>query len=321
MKAAYHVPVLLDAVLEVLPQSPGGVYVDGTLGGGGHARAIAERLGPGGLLVGIDRDPQALAAAAFLAADFPGRVRLVQASFGDLGAILAAQGLGPVDGIVLDLGVSSRQLDEAGRGFSFLRDGPLDMRMDPGTGVPAAELVNGLPEEELARLFREYGEEPRASRVARAVVRARGRGPLKTTGELARAVEEALGRRGGKHPATRIFQALRIAVNAELQALDRFLEALPDLLAPGGRVVVIAYHSLEDRRVKQALRGYAPQCRCPAAAPRCTCGTPGLLRPLGRKAVKPGREEIQANPRARSARLRAAERLPLPGRPRRGETP
>lgn len=321
MKPPYHVPVLLDAVLEVLPTAPDGVYVDGTLGGGGHARRIAERLGPGGLLLGVDRDPEALAAAAPLAAAFPGRVRLVQGSFGELEALLEGQGLGPVDGILLDLGVSSRQLDEAGRGFSFLRDGPLDMRMDPGAGVPAAELVNGLPEEELARLFREYGEEPRASRVARALVRARERRPLETTGELARAVEEALGRRGGKHPATRVFQALRIAVNGELQALERFLEALPGLLAPGGRVAVIAYHSLEDRRVKHALRGYAPQCRCPAEAPRCTCGTPGLLRPLGRKAVKPGRAEIEANPRARSARLRAAERLAEPDRPRRGGTP
>jgi 16S rRNA (cytosine1402-N4)-methyltransferase len=286
--------------------------VDGTLGGGGHARALAERLEPGGLLLGLDRDPEALEQAAGLAETYPGRVRLLHGDFGDLKGLLAAEQLGPAHGILLDLGVSSRQVDEGSRGFSFLRDGPLDMRMDPSGGQTAADLVNGLDEEDLARLLREYGEEPRARRAAKAIVRARKRRPIGTTGELARVLEEALGRRGEKHPGTRAFQALRIAVNRELETLERFLEDLPDLLRPGGRVVVISYHSLEDRRVKQALRRYEPHCRCPAAAPRCTCGEPGWLRPLGRKALKPDRSEIEANPRARSARLRAAERLPEP---------
>jgi len=310
----YHVPALLAEVLALLPTDPDGTYVDGTLGGGGHARALAERLGPGGLLVGVDRDPEALAEAGSLEEEFPGRVRLLQGNFGDLAEVLAGAGLGPVDGVLLDLGVSSRQLDAGERGFSFLRDGPLDMRMDPTAGPSAADLVNTLDEAALIRLFREYGEEPKAGRVARALVRVRSRRPLHTTGELARAVEEALGWRGGKHPATRVFQALRIAVNRELEALDRFLESLPTLVKPGGRVVVIAYHSLEDRRVKQALRHHEPQCRCARDALRCTCGIPGLFRPLGRKAVKPRRDEIEANPRARSARLRAAERLPEPSR-------
>jgi len=306
----YHVPVLLDEAVERLFTEPNALYVDGTLGGGGHAQAVAQRLGPDGLLVGVDRDEEALAEAAGWVAAYPDRVRLVQGDFGDLKALLAAQGVGPAQGILLDLGVSSRQLDDPGRGFSFLRDGPLDMRMDPSRGYTAADLVEGLGEEELARLFRDYGEEPRARRAAGAIVRARKRRPIRTTGELARIIEEALGRRGEKHPGTRIFQALRIAVNRELDSLERFLKDLPDLLCPGGRVVVISYHSLEDRRVKQALRAYEPHCRCPAAAVRCTCGEPGWLRPLGRKALKAGRTEIEANPRARSARLRAAERLP-----------
>ncbi|MHB8764688.1 MAG: 16S rRNA (cytosine(1402)-N(4))-methyltransferase RsmH [Deferrisomatales bacterium] len=310
MTGGYHVPVLAAEVLEFLPARPDGVCVDGTLGGGGHARGLAERLGPDGLLLGLDRDAEALAASHGLVLDFPGRVRLVQGNFGELPRILAQEGLGPVAGILLDLGVSSRQLDEGDRGFSFLRDGPLDMRMDPSSGEPARDLVNRATEEELRQIFREYGEEPRAGRVARAVVRARARRPIETTGDLARVVEEALGRRGPKHPATRVFQGLRIEVNQELAALDSFLEALPGLLAPGGRVAVISYHSLEDRRVKQALRGYEPRCRCPAELPRCQCGEPGTLRLLTRKAVKPGRAEVES--RARSARLRVAERLPDP---------
>jgi len=303
----YHVPVLAREVVDLLVTDPNGRYVDGTLGGGGHSRRILERLGPRGALLGVDQDPHALAAAADLAGD--PRVRLRQGNFGDLAELLTDEGWGQATGILLDLGVSSRQLDEGARGFSFLRDGPLDMRMDPGLPVTAADLVNTLPEAELTRLFRKYGEEPRARRAARAVVTARRRKPFSTTGELAEAVERALGRRGPKHPATRVFQALRIAVNRELEALDRFLAALPQVLAPGGRVVVISYHSLEDRRVKQALRNAEPRCRCPAEALRCTCGRPGWLRVLTRRVVRPGDDEKARNPRARSARLRAAERL------------
>ncbi len=318
---AYHLPVLGPEAVSRWLGAPDGVYVDGTLGGGGHARALLARLGPGGRLVGLDRDPDALAANRDLAGD--PRVRLVQGDFGYLPAVLARLGIGPVDGVLLDLGVSSHQLDEGTRGFSFLRDGPLDMRMDPGSGQPASAFVNRAPVAELARVIRAYGEEPRAGRVARAIDRERRRKPLETTGELARVVEKALGRRGAKHPATRTFQALRIAVNGELDALERFLDALDRVLAPGGRVVVISYHSLEDRLVKRALRDAEPRCRCPARALRCTCGTPGWLRPLERRAVRPGPDEVERNPRARSARLRAAERLPdaPPDGERHGGTP
>lgn len=309
MTAPYHVPVLLDEVLGLLPADPEGLTVDGTLGGGGHARALVERLSPGGRLLALDRDPAALAACRDLEGARGGRVALERASFGDLARVLRSRGLGRASGLLLDLGVSSRQLDEGARGFSFLREGPLDMRMDPEAGQPAADLVNEAPPEELARIFREYGEEPRAGRVARAIAEERARRPLATTQDLARVVERALGRRDGKHPGTRVFQALRIAVNRELDALDRLLATLPDVLAPGGRVVVIAYHSLEDRRVKQAFRAGARHCVCPPRAPRCTCGEPGWLRVLTTKAVKPRREEVEANSRARSARLRAAERL------------
>ncbi len=304
----YHVPVLAGRAVELLVHDPGGTYVDGTLGGGGHARLILERLSPGGRLVAVDRDPEALESCRALARD--PRVTLAHGDFGELPRVLAAHGVGPVDGVLLDLGVSSRQVDEGRRGFSFVRDGPLDMRMDPTRGPDAAELVNTLDERELERILRAYGEEHRARRVARAIVAARRRGPIETTGQLARIVERALGRRGGRHPATRTFQALRIAVNRELEALEGFLRALPGILAPGGRVVVISYHSLEDRRVKHAFREAEPRCRCPREAPRCTCGTPGWLRVLTRKVVKPDRGEIERNPRARSARLRAAERLP-----------
>ncbi|MBI5018011.1 MAG: 16S rRNA (cytosine(1402)-N(4))-methyltransferase RsmH [Deltaproteobacteria bacterium] len=310
MTGPYHVPVLLEEVLRFLPADPNGVCVDGTLGGGGHARALAERLGAGGVLLGLDRDPAALAACRDLEAAHPGRVTLEQASFDELPHVLRRRRLGPVSGLLLDLGVSSHQLDEGARGFSFLRDGPLDMRMGPGAESSAEALVNGATAEELKRIFREFGEEPQAGRVARAIVAARERRPLRTTGDLARTVEKALGRRGGKHPATRVFQALRIAVNREMEALDGLLVSLPGLLSPGGRVVVISYHSLEDRRVKQAFRSAEPHCVCPPRIPLCTCGEPGWLRVLTPRAVKPGMEELERNPRARSAHLRAAERLP-----------
>jgi 16S rRNA (cytosine1402-N4)-methyltransferase len=312
VKSRYHVPVLEEQVVGSLLTDPDGTYVDGTLGGGGHARLLAGRLGPRGRLLGIDRDPEALAVSRTHLAAFSDRIRLLSGDFGHLLEILERERITAVQGILLDLGVSSQQLDEARRGFSFLREGPLDMRMDPATDVTAATLVNELPEAELTRLFREYGEQPRAPRVARAIVHARARRPIQTTAELAQVVEKVLGRRGSKHPATRVFQALRIAVNRELDSLDAFLRGLPGVLHSGGRVVVISYHSLEDRRVKQALRRWEPQCRCPPRAPRCTCGRPGLMRALNRKAVRPSQEEVAANPRARSARLRAAERLSDP---------
>ena len=309
MSQSYHVPVLLGEALVHLRVVPDGTYVDATLGGGGHARALAAGLGPGGRLLAVDQDPEALDAGKGLADEFPGRVQLVQGNFGDLAALLAARGIRQVDGVLADLGVSSHQLDAGERGFSFQRDGPLDMRMDPGRGPSAADLVNRAGEAELTRVLRDYGEEPRARRVARALMTARDERPLRTTAELAAVVERALGRRGAKHPATRTFQALRIAVNGELEVLERLLAALPEVLKPGGRAVLIAYHSLEDRRIKQTFRSWEPHCRCPPRYPVCTCGTPGFARVLTRRAVKPGAAEVEANPRARSARLRAVELL------------
>jgi 16S rRNA (cytosine1402-N4)-methyltransferase len=287
-ESAYHLPVLRDEVTELLVTDPDGLYVDGTLGGGGHARAILARLGQGGRLLGVDRDPEALAACRESFGETDGRLLLAQGNFAELPHLLAEHGLGGARGILLDLGVSSRHLDAGERGFSFLRPGPLDMRMGPDADRSAADLVNTLPEGDLARIFREFGEEPRARRAARAVAEARNERPIESTQALAAVIERALGRRGGKHPATRIFQALRIAVNRELEALDAFLGAFEELLEPGGRVAVISYHSLEDRMVKQAFRERTPHCICPPRAPRCVCGLPGTLRAVTRKAVRPG---------------------------------
>lgn len=305
----YHVPVLLQETLDLLISDPDGLYVDGTMGGGGHSREILARLGRNGRLISIDRDPEALAEGLKWAGQYGGRVELVRANFSEVAQVLAARGIEGADGILLDLGVSSRQLNEGERGFSFMRQGPLDMRMDPESGVPASHLVNTLDEVELARIFYEYGEEHASRRVARAVVAARGLNPLTTTEELAKVVERALGRHGGKHPGTKVFQALRIAVNGELGALEKFLSQLPGLLKEDGRVAVISYHSLEDRMVKTALKNLTRHCICPEHAPICRCGTPGSMELLTRKAVKPTDAEVKANSRSRSARLRTARRL------------
>lgn len=306
---AYHVPVMLAEALKLLVTDPDGLYVDGTLGGGGHARAIAELLGPSGRLIGLDRDPEALANSAAWAAALPGKVTLLRGNFGSLARLLDERGLGPLQGVLLDLGVSSRQLDEGERGFSFLRPGPLDMRMNPQEGRPASALVNEATEAELRRIFWEYGEEPNARRAARALVEERARRPFETTGDLAQALERALGRRSDKHPGTRIFQALRIVVNREMEELEAFLRDIPERLAPGGRLAIISYHSLEDRMVKRRFRELEPHCVCPREALRCTCGHPGMLRAVNRKSLRPSREEVLKNSRARSAHLRVAERI------------
>lgn len=307
----YHVPVMAEESLSLLIGDPDGVYVDGTLGGGGHSERILARLGNGGLLVGIDRDPEALARAGRLSLEYGARFRAVRANFSEIARTLDAMGIEGADGILLDLGVSSRQLDEGARGFSFMRSGPLDMRMDPESGKPASELVNTLDAEELADIFYKYGEEHASRRVARAVVAAREVESIVTTEALAKVVERALGRHGGKHPGTKVFQALRIAVNGELEALGSFLSTLPGVLKPGGRVVVISYHSLEDRMVKTALKELTRHCVCPEHLPVCRCGLPGSLEMLTKKAVKPSAAEVVSNPRSRSARLRAARRLPI----------
>jgi 16S rRNA (cytosine1402-N4)-methyltransferase len=304
-----HRAVLLTEVLETLAIRPGGTYVDATFGRGGHSAAILERLGPAGRLYALDRDPHAIAAGR---ERFAGEPQLVlrHARFGRLAAELRGAGLdGSVDGILLDLGVSSPQLDDATRGFSFLRDGPLDMRMDPGAGPSAAEWLARADEREIADVIHRYGEERRARRVARAIVVAREQRPITRTLELAAIVAAALpGPTGGRHPATRVFQALRIHLNGELEELESCLPQCVDLLARGGRVAVISFHSLEDRIVKRYLRSRAQVDPRLAALPAVPEAMQPVLRVIGR-GTRPGDDEVAANPRARSAVLRAAERI------------
>jgi 16S rRNA (cytosine1402-N4)-methyltransferase len=296
-----HIPVLLAEVLAGLAPRPGGRYIDGTLGGGGHAAAILEANAPDGRVLGIDADPAALAAGAKRLADFGDRVVLAHGNFRDLGQLARANGFEPADGILLDLGVSSHQLDTPERGFSFMADAPLDMRMDPTGGETAADLVDELSESELADLIYRYGEERGSRRIARAIAAARRTGRIATTKALAEIVARALGGRHGKiHPATRTFQALRIAVNRDLESLENALPQAVELLAPGGRLAVIAFHSLEDRIVKQFFRaesGYAG------------AEGPSRLRIITKKPIEAELAEARANPRARSAKLRIAEKL------------
>ncbi|MDT8450815.1 MAG: 16S rRNA (cytosine(1402)-N(4))-methyltransferase RsmH [Wenzhouxiangellaceae bacterium] len=312
-----HVPVLGEAAVDALNVRQDGIYLDATFGRGGHSRLILERLGPAGRLIAVDADPEAI---AFGEREFAGETRLVlvRRNFRELAAIVHehAPGRG-VDGILMDLGVSSPQLDTAGRGFSFRLEGPLDMRLDPDSGASAAAWLAEVDEAELAEVLREFGEERFAHRIARAIVRARVEAPIRTTGRLADIVEQAVPARAARgeriHPATRTFQAIRIAVNAELEALDAALAAAIDALAPGGRLVVISFHSLEDRRVKRAIRAAE---RPPAASRRRPA--PPAFRPRLKSVdglTRPDPGETGNNPRARSARMRVAERLaePAPG--------
>ncbi len=306
---AAHVPVMVAEVVAGLRPRPGAFLVDATVGLGGHAAALLAAA-PGAELLGLDRDPEALEIAGRRLADATGSVTLRHGSFADLTEILAADGRPEADGVLLDLGVSSMQLDVGSRGFSFQADGPLDMRMDPEAPLDAATIVNTWSEGDLARILATHGEEPRARAVARAIVRAR---PLSGTADLARVVSGVLGRgRPGHHPATRTFQALRIAVNDELGALERFLADGWRVLRPGGRLAVLAYHSLEDRRVKEAFRRWAASCLCPPNLPVCRCGWTAKVRILTPRPERPGPAELAANPRARSARLRIVERLGTP---------
>jgi len=304
-----HVPVLLEETLYWLAPRPGGIYVDATLGGGGHAEAILERIGPEGRLIGIDRDDAAIEVATRRLARFGETVVIVRESFAAIKEVLAAQGLRQVDGVLFDLGVSSLQLEDRSRGFSFQGAGPLDMRMDRRQARTAADLVNGLRERELADLIRRYGEERWAARVARAIVRSR---PLRTTEELAAVVAQAIPRRQwprGIHPATRTFQALRIATNDELLNLEKALPDAAEVLREAGRLCAITFHSLEDRTIKHTFLRLSRGCTRP---PGASAGTPGetvRLRILTPKPVRPSPEEVRRNPRARSAKLRAAERI------------
>jgi 16S rRNA (cytosine1402-N4)-methyltransferase len=309
-----HTPVLLRESVELLALRPGAIVVDGTLGAGGHAEAILERTAPDGVLIGLDVDPEALAAAADRLRPFGERVRMVHASFRRLGEALAAERVEAVDGVLLDLGVSSPQLDQPRRGFRFGAAGAdqtvLDMRMDPGSGPTAAELLQRADEDELERWFREYGELRGARRLARAIVEERRAHPLETAADLLRVIARARVGRGRRHnPATLVFQALRLAVNDELAALREGLDEAVGVLQPGGRLVVIAYHSLEDRIVKRFFRAAERGCSCPPEQPVCSCGGRITLRVLTRRPLRPSADELVANPRARSARLRAAERL------------
>lgn len=305
-----HEPVLLAETLLYLAPRPGGRYIDATFGGGGHTRAILAASAPDGQVLALDADPAAFARANQLATLFPGRLVPCQGNFRDLAALAQQHGFGEVDGILFDLGLSSDQLADPARGFSFQQPGPLDMRFDPTHGEPAAQILNTWSAEDLAKLFWQYGEEPCAWAIARAIVEARQRAPITLTTELAQLVERVVSRRSGRiHPATRVFQALRITVNRELESLEAGLQQAVALLRPGGRLVVIAFHSLEDRLVKQFFRREAAPCLCPPEVPICTCGHRPRLRILTTKVVRPSKEEIARNPRSRSARLRAAERV------------
>jgi 16S rRNA (cytosine1402-N4)-methyltransferase len=298
---ADHEPVLLDEVVSWLAPRPGGCYCDATVGLGGHAGAILERSGPGGRLIGLDRDADALAMARATLQPFGDRVTLVHAPFSQVRQVLEGLGVVAVDGFLVDLGVSSPQLDRPERGFSFRASGPLDMRMDRTSGETVGDLLRRVDEAELARIIRDYGEERHATRVARAIIEARDAGDLTSTGALAALVARAVPRtERGRSPATRTFQALRIAVNRELEELEAFLAAAPECLRPGGRLCVIAFHSLEDRIVKRRLR---------ALAGRDGAQGPPQLRILTKHVVVAGRAETARNPRARSAKLRAAEKV------------
>jgi 16S rRNA (cytosine1402-N4)-methyltransferase len=313
-QATVHVPVMAEEVVALLAAGPGRQFIDATIGGGGHAERILESSDPDGRLLGLDADGAAIARVrARLAPRFGDRLRLRQANFRELATVAPLEGFEAVDGCLFDLGLSSFQLADPLRGFGFRTGGPLDMRFDTGRGVPASELLATLDADELTALFRRYGEEPYAGRIARAVVEARRTAPVQTAEELAALVSRvAPGRAPGRrrvHPATRVFQALRIAVNEELDALQAGLAAAVDLLRPGGRLVVLSYHSLEDRIVKRLLQAERRGCICPPEAPVCVCGRQPRLRLLGRKGSVPTAAEISANPRARSARLRAAERI------------
>jgi 16S rRNA (cytosine1402-N4)-methyltransferase len=309
-----HLPVLVDEVIEMLAPAPGSLHIDATLGGGGHTERILEAANPDGRLLGLDADPAAIARVATRLGPLYGdRLVLRQANFRELGQVAPAAGFGAVDGCLFDLGLSSFQLADRERGFGFRAGGPLDMRFDPSRGVPASELLASLDAAELTALFRRYGEEPKAPRIARAIVEARTVAPVATAEELAALVERVappnprLRRR--THPATRVFQALRIAVNEELEALQAGLASALDLLRPGGRLVVLSYHSLEDRIVKRFLQAERRGCVCPPEVPVCVCGRNPRLRLVTSPSLTPTDAEIAANPRARSARLRAAERL------------
>ncbi len=311
MSSFHHISVLLHECLEGLTIKPDGIYVDGTLGGAGHSSRIAEKLTTG-MLIGIDRDPVALKAAGERLAPYKDRVKLVHSNFCEIAQVLKDLGIPAVDGILLDLGVSSPQLDEVSRGFSYMADAPLDMRMNGEDALTAHQVVNTWPQEELKRILYVYGEERYAPQIAAAICRVRAEKPINTTLELVDVIRSAMpaaALREKQHPAKRSFQAIRIAVNDELGAVEKVMNDAPDLLAPGGRLAVITFHSLEDRIVKNAMAEAAKGCTCPPNFPVCVCGKKPKVKVLTRKPITASDEELEENPRSRSAKLRVCEKL------------
>ena len=306
-----HIPVLYNEVMEALDIRPDGIYVDGTVGGGGHSSGICGRLSQAGTLIAVDRDTAALEAASARLAEYECRKKFLHANYSDTDIIAEAAGR-KVDGILLDLGVSSFQLDNAERGFSYMHDAPMDMRMNEDDILTAYEVVNGYSEKELARIIREYGEEKWAARIAQFIVRERANDPIRSTGQLTEIIKAAIparARRTGPHPAKRTFQAIRIEVNDELGHLREAVSKLPDLLESGGRLAVISFHSLEDRIVKNEIDRRLDPCTCPKEFPVCVCGKVADVKKVTRKPVTPSEEELEINPRARSAKLRVIEKL------------
>ncbi|MBP5269627.1 MAG: 16S rRNA (cytosine(1402)-N(4))-methyltransferase RsmH [Clostridia bacterium] len=306
-----HIPVLLNEVIEGLNINPRGIYIDGTAGGGGHSAAICEKL-DGGRLIAVDQDAEAVAAAKARLAPFGSIATVVKENFLHLDRVLSGLGIERADGFLLDLGVSSRQLDSAERGFSYLKDAPLSMKMDSDAGFGAYDVVNGYPEEGLRRILRDWGEEQHAGRIARGIAEARKKAPIATTLELVKIIESSIpdgGRNRKHHPAMKTFQAIRIEVNHEIDILKPALERAVGLLAPGGRGCVITFHSVEDRAVKECFAGLAKGCVCPRDFPVCVCGRKPSVRLVSGKPVLPGPDEIKNNPRSHSAKLRIIEKL------------
>lgn len=307
-----HQPVLVHEVLEGLQPVSGGIYVDGTVGSGGHSLEIGKALGSKGRLICLDRDPDAIRLSRKRLAFLKNTAGFFQANYADLDKIINALGETTVNGVLLDLGMSSNQLERSGRGFSFLRDEYLDMRMNPKDETTAYQLINDLQPKDLERILKEYGEEKKAGLITRVIIKAREKKPIETSFQLAGIIKSAMSqspRPGIKHPATKTFQALRIAVNRELQHIENFLNKIPTLIAEKGRLVVLSYHSLEDRLVKHAMMNWEKTCICPVDFPQCICGKIPQFRRVNRKGITPGQAEIKQNPRARSAVMRIAERI------------
>ena len=307
-----HRSVLLDECIEALDIKPYGVYVDGTAGGGGHSLEIVKRLTEGGRLIAIDRDDAAIAAATERLCDFSERVTFVRSNFSSVGEVCARLGIEKIDGILLDLGVSSYQLDTAERGFTHNTDAPLDMRMDRRGELDAYTVVNTYTEEELKRVMWTYGEEKFAPKIAAAIVRRRAQKPIESTGELVDVIKSAIpasAREGGHHPAKRTFQAIRIEVNGELDAIEPAIRDAVSLLGEGGRIAIITFHSLEDRIVKQTYADLASGCNCPRSLPICVCGRKPIVKLVNKKPITPSSEELEQNPRSRSSKLRIAEKI------------